>query len=118
MVRNEAGGRVKLGRKPPSREEQLSEEEIQRMTEEVMRIYVDPECTKDPFMSPGLAPSDMLKGLPPVHIVVSQPYICTHSWQRQWQFGIVKGKFMLALLFNFTANCCCFAYYSVHGVHV
>ena len=81
MIRNEAGGRPKLGMKPPSREEQLSEEEIQRMTEEVMAIYADRESSKDPFMSPGLAPANSLRGLPPVHIVVSQSHahVLTHA---------------------------------------
>ena len=29
------------------------------------------EANRNPFMSPGLAPDDMLRGLPPVHIIVS-----------------------------------------------
>lgn len=44
----------------PLRSEQLSE----------MRVHSS-EVVKDPFCSPLLAPDNMLKGLPPVHIVVS-----------------------------------------------
>lgn len=43
----------------PLRTEQLSE----------MRLNSSP-VVKDPFCSPLLAPDNMLKGLPPVHIVV------------------------------------------------
>lgn len=44
----------------PLRTEQLTE----------MRVETSP-VVKDPFCSPLLAPDSMLKGLPPVHIVVS-----------------------------------------------
>lgn len=43
----------------PLRSEQLAE----------MRVHSSP-VVKDPFCSPLLAPDNMLKGLPPVHIVV------------------------------------------------
>lgn len=43
----------------PLRSEQLAE----------MRVQSSP-VVKDPFCSPLLAPDNMLKGLPPVHIVV------------------------------------------------
>lgn len=36
-----------------------------------MKNFKDGDATKDPFMSPLLAPDEMLSGLPPVHIVVS-----------------------------------------------
>lgn len=44
----------------PLRTEQLSE----------MRVESSP-VVKDPFCSPLLAPDSMLRGLPPLHIVVS-----------------------------------------------
>lgn len=45
----------------PLRTEQLTE----------MRVQSSP-VVKDPFCSPLLAPDNMLKGLPPIHIVVRQ----------------------------------------------
>lgn len=54
----------------PLRSEQLAE----------MRMQSSP-VVKDPFCSPLLAPDTMLKGLPPVHIVVSYKFdVLTHIY--------------------------------------
>ena len=38
---------------------------------QLLKALDSSECTKHPYMSPGLAPDEMLIGLPPVHIIVS-----------------------------------------------
>lgn len=53
----------------PLRTEQLAE----------MRVESSP-VVKDPFCSPLLAPDSMLKGLPPVHIVVRRAPVATTRW--------------------------------------
>ena len=68
---NVGQAQLRLGRQIPSKEEMLSDEEIERLTREILDTFNDPETTKDPFMSPGLAPDEFLKGLPPIHIIVS-----------------------------------------------
>lgn len=52
----------------PLRTEQLTE----------MRVQSSP-VVKDPFCSPLLAPDNMLKGLPPIHIVVRHSCRMTRS---------------------------------------
>ena len=61
----------RLGRRTPSKEELLTEEEITKMIDEIMRTYEDAEITKDPFISPALSPDDLLRGLPPINLLVS-----------------------------------------------
>ena len=51
--RGDSGHR--LGRRTPSKEELLTEEEITKMIDEIMRTYEDAEITKDPFISPALS---------------------------------------------------------------
>lgn len=41
------------------------------MVDEIMRTYEDAEITKDPFISPALSPDDLLRGLPPINLIVS-----------------------------------------------
>ena len=41
------------------------------MVDEIMKTYEDTEITKDPFISPALSPDDLLRGLPPVNLIVS-----------------------------------------------
>ena len=41
------------------------------MIDEIMRTYEDAEITKDPFISPALSPDDLLRGLPPINLIVS-----------------------------------------------
>ena len=41
-----------------------------------MKSYDDGDATKDPFMSPMLAPDELLSGLPPIHIIVSETGLC------------------------------------------
>lgn len=55
----------------PDECDKLSSDEIEALVLEVMKTYQDPEVTKDPYMSPLLAPADLLTGLPTVHIIVS-----------------------------------------------
>lgn len=55
----------------PDEQDKLSPDEIEALVLEVMKTYQDPEVTKDPYMSPLLAPADMLTGLPTAHIIVS-----------------------------------------------
>ena len=37
---------------------------------QLLKALASPEGNKNPYMSPNLAPDDMLRGLPPVHIIV------------------------------------------------
>ena len=62
---------LRLGRRVPSDDEKLSDEDIQVLARELLDRYKDPEVTKDPYMSPSFATDDMLQGLPPVDILVS-----------------------------------------------
>lgn len=55
----------------PKEHDKLSPSEFEEAMEEVMKSYQDGDATKDPYMSPLLAPDELLSGLPPVHIVVS-----------------------------------------------
>ena len=41
------------------------------MIDEIMETYEDAEITEDPFISPALSPDDLLRGLPPVNLIVS-----------------------------------------------
>ena len=56
----------------PLEEDRLSPAEIDQLASEILKSFEDPEVAKDPFMSPALAPNEMLKGLPPVHLVVRE----------------------------------------------
>ena len=55
----------------PDERDKLSSDEIEALVMEVTKTYHDPEVTKDPYMSPLLAPADLLTGLPTAHIIVS-----------------------------------------------
>lgn len=56
----------------PSKEEALSEEEIEALVEEVMSTFEDADITtSDPFISPLNSPDELLKGLPLVNLIVS-----------------------------------------------
>ena len=55
----------------PDERDKLSSDEIEALVLEVTKTYQDPEITKDPYMSPLLAPADLLTGLPTAHIIVS-----------------------------------------------
>lgn len=55
----------------PDERDKLTPEEIEALICEVVKTYQDAEVTKDPFMSPLLAPDDLLTGLPTAHIIVS-----------------------------------------------
>ena len=55
----------------PSKEDVLSEEEIEHLCRELLDTYKDSETTRDPFLSPALASDDLLEGLPPISIIVS-----------------------------------------------
>ena len=55
--------------------DKLSQDEIDALISEVMKTYHEPEVTKDPFMSPILAPDDLLVGLPTAHIIVSELHV-------------------------------------------
>ena len=54
----------------PLEEDRLSPAEIDQLIGEILKSFEDPEVTKDPLMSPALAPDKMLIGLPIVHLVV------------------------------------------------
>ena len=58
----------------PDEHDKLSPEEIEALVAEVIKTYQDADVTKDPFMSPLLAPSDLLVGLPTAHIIVSETH--------------------------------------------
>ena len=45
--------------------------EIEKLAEEVIASYNDPEVVFNPYMSPYLASPEMIHGLPPVYLVVS-----------------------------------------------
>lgn len=51
--------------------DKLSQDEIEALILEVIKTYQEAEVTKDPFMSPLLAPDDLLIDLPTAHIIVS-----------------------------------------------
>jgi hypothetical protein len=53
----------------PEQQDRLPPAEIERMTCELVKTLGSLEGNKNPYMSPGLAPDDMLRGLPPVHII-------------------------------------------------
>ena len=55
----------------PDECDKLSSDEIEALVLEVTKTYQDPEITKDPYMSPLLAPADLLTSLPTAHIIVS-----------------------------------------------
>ena len=55
------------------REFPLGFEPLRSVQQTEMRLQSSP-VVKDPFCSPLLAPDSMLKGLPPVHIVVRRNY--------------------------------------------
>ena len=55
----------------PHEGDKLTPAEFEDLVEEILKNFKDGDATKDPFMSPLLAPDEMLSGLPPVHIVVS-----------------------------------------------
>ena len=57
-------------RQEPLKEDSLSPAEIDQLVDGVLKSFEDPEVTKDPYMSPALAPDEMLIGLPVVHLVV------------------------------------------------
>lgn len=61
-----------------SREFPLGFEPLRTEQPTEMKVESSP-VVKDPFCSPLLAPDSMLKGLPPVHLVVSH-----RSWVREW----------------------------------
>uniref|UniRef100_A0A1X7TZZ6 Hormone-sensitive lipase n=1 Tax=Amphimedon queenslandica TaxID=400682 RepID=A0A1X7TZZ6_AMPQE len=62
---------LRFGMKVPSKEETLSEEEIEALIEEVMATFDDADITlKDPFISPVNSPDELLKGLPLINIIV------------------------------------------------
>ena len=63
--------------KEPSKDETLSEEEIEVLIEEVMATFDDADVTiKDPFISPVNSPDELLKGLPLINIIVSLSVYC------------------------------------------
>ena len=55
----------------PEEQDKLSQDDLEVLILEVLKTYQEPEMTKDPYMSPLLAPDDMLTGLPTTHIIVS-----------------------------------------------
>lgn len=62
----EEGSDLEYSREFPLGFEPLRTEQLTKM-----RVKTSP-VVKDPFCSPLLAPDSMLKGLPPIHIVVSR----------------------------------------------
>ena len=60
----------------PKESDKLSELEIEELIDELAKVYEAPPITNDPYMSPVLAPPEMLTGLPPVHLVVSRVCVC------------------------------------------
>ena len=58
-------------KRDPKEEDKLSPTAFEELVEEMIKGFQDSDVTKDPFMSPLLAPDEMLSGLPPIHIVVS-----------------------------------------------
>ena len=54
----------------PDECDKLSSDEIDALVLEVMKTYQDPEVTKNPYMSPLLAPADLLTGLPTAHNII------------------------------------------------
>ena len=54
----------------PLEEDRLSPAAIDQLIGEILKSFEDPEVTKDPLMSPALAPDEMLIGLPIIHLVV------------------------------------------------
>ncbi len=62
----------------PEEEDKLSEQEIEELVTELMKVFDSPEITKDPYMSPMLATPEMLAGLPPIHLVVLSVCVCVH----------------------------------------
>ena len=55
----------------PDENDKLSPAELESLIDELVKSYDDPEIVNDPFMSPLLAPAELLKGLPPIHLIVS-----------------------------------------------
>ena len=50
---------------------------IEKLIEEVADIYkISEDITTDPFVSPALAPDEMLKGLPPMSLIVRTEKLC------------------------------------------
>ena len=68
---------VRLGRRIPSPEETLTQQEIDSLVRELLDSYKDSDVTKDPFMSPALASDELLQGLPPVDVIVCDYTIIT-----------------------------------------
>lgn len=62
---------IRLGHRQPTKNELLSENEIEMLTRELLDSYKDSETTMNPYVSPSLAPDDFLIGLPPIDIIVS-----------------------------------------------
>ncbi len=54
-------------------------ERIEGLIEEVADTYkISEDITTDPFVSPAFAPDDMLKGLPPMSLIVRTAKLCIH----------------------------------------
>ena len=64
----------------PDEADKLSQDDLDALILEVLKTYQEPEVTKDPYMSPLLAPDDMLTGLPTTHIIVSGGYVTWYMY--------------------------------------
>ena len=51
--------------------------EIEALAADVLQSYQDSPTCSEPFVSPYMAPPEMWKGLPPIHLVVSTHDCCT-----------------------------------------
>ena len=65
----------------PDENDKLSPAELESLIDELVKSYDDPEIVNDPFMSPLLAPAELLKGLPPIHLIVST---CLYTWNTEY----------------------------------
>ena len=63
-------------KREPIEEDKLSPTVFEELMEEMIKGFQDGDVTKDPYMSPLLAPDEMLSGLPPIHIIVSVDRLC------------------------------------------
>ncbi len=88
---------MRLGHRIPSPEETLTQQEMDSLVRELLDSYKDSDITKDPFMSPALAPDDLLQGLPPVDVIVCHLHVyCTeNSWDYPLLVIVLQSIFVL-----------------------
>ena len=59
-----------LHREHVEHEDKLTPDEIEQLVQEILKSFMDDEKTRDPYMSPSLAPEELLVGMPPIHLIV------------------------------------------------